>query len=81
MIQAFVFSDFSACAFSLINQREMSIIKMPAICKKPVGSCQKIGPATEGMIIPYITQIDVVDIAPMRIAVIEIVCRLITIVA
>ena len=81
MIQLFVFADFSSCPFPLISQREMSIIKMPAICKSPVGSCQKIGPATEGMIIPYITQIDVVDIAPTRMAVIEIVCRLITIAA
>ena len=56
-------------------------MQIPTICKAPIGSFQKIGPATEGIIMPYITQMEVVDIAPTRIAVMEIVCRLITIVA
>jgi hypothetical protein len=70
-----------ADAFSLISHNETIIMIMPAICKRPIGSFQKIGPATEGIIIPYIIQMEVVAIVPTRIAVIEIVYRLTTIVA
>ena len=63
------------------NHSDTIIRKIPGICKMPMGSFQKIGPATEGMIIPYITQIAVTDIVPTLIAVIETVCRLNTIIA
>ena len=65
------FSSVGALPF--ISHNDAIIIKIPTICKIPIGSFQKIGPATDGMIIPYITQIEVVDIAPTLIAVMEIV--------
>ena len=65
----------SVLLFSLSSHREISMMSIPATCRIPNGSCQKIGPASEGMIIPYMTTREVNDMGPMVMAATDKACR------